>query len=80
MFSYPIQMHGGGGGGDFHGPGGNDSQDVIWAETKTETGGVYYYNTKTRATSWERPEGPGIRIMSHEEVSYELKRRVISVC
>jgi len=50
------------------GPGGDSSDVVIWAETKTDTGSVYYYNTKTRSTSWDRPEGQGIKIMSHEEV------------
>lgn len=46
-----------------------DVQEVIWAEARSESGSSYFYNTKTRVTSWERPEGPGVRIMSHEEVS-----------
>lgn len=67
---------GGGGGGGGGGPAPHTGpppveSDIgnIWAETKTDTGSSYYYNAKTRVTSWDRPEGPNVTVMSHEEVS-----------
>jgi transcription elongation regulator 1 len=70
------------GGGGVHGQPDRDRPDMggggqigcepeqIWAETKTEGGSSYFYNTKSRVTSWDRPEGPNIKIMSHEEVHH----------
>lgn len=53
-------MGGGGGGGG--------SEENVWAEAKDAAGKSYFYHTETRETTWERPEGPGVKIIRHEEV------------
>lgn len=40
----------------------------LWVETKTDDGKSYYYHAMTRETTWTRPEGPHIRIMTQGEV------------
>ena len=54
---------GGGGGGMNSGP-----EEKVWAEARSPDGKIYYYHTQTRETTWDRPEGPGVRIVRHEEV------------
>lgn len=43
-------------------------QMELWVETKTEDGKSYYYHALTRETTWTRPEGPHVKIMSQNEV------------
>lgn len=51
------------------GPSMDGNQDEnVWAEAKTAEGKSYFYHTESRETTWERPEGPGVRIIRHEEV------------
>lgn len=50
------------------GPDANNSEENVWAEAKTAEGKSYFYHTETRETTWERPEGPGVKIIRHEEV------------
>ena len=53
------------------GPDGNNmgnADENVWAEAKTAEGKSYFYHTETRETTWERPEGPGVKIIRHEEV------------
>lgn len=43
-------------------------QMELWVETKTEDGKSYYYHALTRETTWTRPDGPQVKIMSQNEV------------
>ncbi|XP_017046622.1 transcription elongation regulator 1 isoform X1 [Drosophila ficusphila] len=46
----------------------------IWVETKAEDGRSYYYHAVTRETTWTRPEGPTVKIMTQAEVEEMAKR------
>ncbi|XP_017130665.1 transcription elongation regulator 1 isoform X2 [Drosophila elegans] len=46
----------------------------IWVETKAEDGRSYYYHAVTRETTWTRPEGPDVKIMTQAEVEEMAKR------
>lgn len=47
----------------------------IWVETKAEDGRSYYYHAVTRETTWTRPDGPNIKIMTQVEVEELAKRQ-----
>ena len=62
-------------GGDPYGgppPQGRPDVDLtgeVWVETKVEDGNKsYFYNARTRETTWTKPEGEGIKILTQEEV------------
>ncbi|XP_044756362.1 transcription elongation regulator 1-like isoform X2 [Coccinella septempunctata] len=40
----------------------------IWVETKTAEGKSYFYNARTRETTWNKPEGANIKIISQDQV------------
>lgn len=40
----------------------------IWVETKTNEGKSYYYSARTRETTWNKPEGNNIKIISQDQV------------
>lgn len=42
--------------------------DEVWVETKAGDGKSYYYHAKTRETTWTKPEGPNIKIMTQQQV------------
>lgn len=46
----------------------------IWVETKAEDGRSYYYHAVTRETTWSRPDGPAVKIMTQAEVEEMAKR------
>lgn len=41
---------------------------VLWVETKTDSGKSYFYHSVTRETTWTKPEGPGVKIVSQAEL------------
>ncbi|KAE8741466.1 hypothetical protein FOCC_FOCC013010 [Frankliniella occidentalis] len=54
------------------GMGGVSSMDLlsgeVWVETKAGDGKVYYYNARTRDTTWTKPDGPDVKILTQEQV------------
>lgn len=40
----------------------------IWVETKTGEGKSYFYNARSRETTWTKPEGPNVKVISQEQV------------
>lgn len=48
----------------------------LWVETKTDEGKSYFYHAITRETTWTRPEGPHIKIMSQSEVEAMNKQQI----
>lgn len=49
-------------------PPGLDLSGEIWVETKNAQGKAYYYNARTRESAWNKPEGPGIKVLSQEQI------------
>ncbi|KAM7360322.1 uncharacterized protein ACRADG_004837 [Cochliomyia hominivorax] len=54
-------------------PGG--PQMELWVETKTEDGKSYYYHALTRETTWTKPEGPNIKVMTQTEIEEMNKKQ-----
>lgn len=46
---------------------GMDFTGEIWVETKAAEGKSYYYNARTRETTWTKPEG-NVKILLQEQV------------
>lgn len=45
-----------------------DSSEEIWVETKTGDGKSYYYHAKSRETTWNKPEGPNVKVLTQQQV------------
>ncbi|XP_073830880.1 uncharacterized protein [Musca autumnalis] len=55
--------------------GGAPPQLELWVETKTEDGKSYYYHALTRETTWTKPEGPNIKVMTQAEIEEMNKKQ-----
>jgi transcription elongation regulator 1 len=43
--------------------------EEVWVENKTPDGRTYYYNARTRESSWVKPTGPAnVKVITQEEV------------
>lgn len=40
----------------------------VWVETKTAEGKSYYYNARSRETTWTKPEGLNVKVISQDQV------------
>jgi hypothetical protein len=49
-----------------------DLTGEIWVETKANEGKSYFYNARTRETTWTKPEGPAVKIITQEQVSIQV--------
>ena len=45
-----------------------DSNEEVWVETKSGDGKSYYYHAKSRETTWNKPEGPNVKVLSQQQV------------
>lgn len=48
----------------------------MWVEAKTNDGKSYFYHAVTRETTWNRPDGPNIKIMSQPEFEAYTKQQM----
>lgn len=44
----------------------------VWIETKAGDGKSYYYNARTRETTWDKPSGSNITVISQEQVYLKI--------
>lgn len=45
-----------------------DGPPELWVETKTESGKSYFYHSVTRETTWTRPDGRNVQILTQAEL------------
>lgn len=45
-----------------------DGPPELWVETKTDSGKSYFYHSTTRETTWTRPEGRNVKVLSQAEL------------
>ena len=46
------------------------ANDEVWVETKAGDGKSYYYHAKTRETTWTKPEGPNVKVLTQQQVFF----------
>ena len=54
-----------------------DPNEEVWVETKSGDGKSYYYHAKSRETTWNKPEGPNVKVLTQQQVSI-LTIKIIS--
>ncbi|RNA12121.1 Transcription elongation regulator 1 [Brachionus plicatilis] len=42
--------------------------EEVWVENKTSDGRPYFYNARSRESSWIRPAGPNVRVVAQEDL------------
>lgn len=47
----------------------------MWVETKTNDDKSYYYHAMTRETTWTRPDGPNVKVMTQSEFEAFTKQQ-----
>lgn len=50
----------------------------IWVETKTSEGKSYFYNARTRETTWNKPEGQNVKVISQDQVEAMAQAAVMA--
>lgn len=53
----------------------NPATADLWVETKTTDGKLYYYHAISRETTWTRPEGSNVNIMTQDEIEVLNKQQ-----
>ncbi|KAL9891027.1 uncharacterized protein ACN427_009759 isoform 2-T2 [Glossina fuscipes fuscipes] len=53
----------------------NSAKLELWVETKTKDGKAYYYHALTRETTWNKPEGANVKVMTQTEVEEINKKQ-----
>jgi transcription elongation regulator 1 len=48
----------------------------LWVETKTTDEKSYYYHAVSRETTWTKPEGPNIKVMTQPEFEAYNKQQM----
>ena len=50
-------------------PGTQPAKEEVWVENKTADSRTYYYNARTRESSWTKPEATlGVKVITQEDV------------
>ncbi|CAF0903174.1 unnamed protein product [Brachionus calyciflorus] len=49
------------------------SNEDVWVENKTPDGRVYYYNARSRESSWTKPIGKNVKVVTQEELEKMAK-------
>ncbi|CAH0559526.1 unnamed protein product [Brassicogethes aeneus] len=55
------------------------NMDEIWVETKSGEGKSYYYNARTRETTWTKPEGANIKVISQDQVEAMAQAATVTI-
>lgn len=55
----------------------NRPSGELWIETKTADGKCYYYHGITRQTTWTKPTGLNVQVMTQAEVENMGKQQQI---
>ncbi|XP_055624534.1 transcription elongation regulator 1 [Toxorhynchites rutilus septentrionalis] len=50
----------------------------LWVETKTAEGKSYFYHAITRETTWTRPDGPNVKVMTQADVEAVNKQTTVT--